>query len=303
VELDKALLELQPTAGPSLPKSGLVLVVDDDEIAGIQISSALEDAGYETAVARSGAEALARARQEVPDAVVLDIMMPGMDGFEVLHQLRAVPETADVPVLILTAKELTAAERARLTDDRIRQLFQKGSVDRDQLVHVVSELLDRPSPTHRSRSSHEAAGASAARTRANGDGDTKSGDGDGQGVILVVEDNPDNLFTIAAVLDDMGRQHVHAADGEQAVRLVRELRPALVLMDMQLPVLSGMDAVRQIKSDPQLADIPIVALTAKAMRGDREKVLAAGCEDYMSKPLDREELARVLSKWSARAGE
>jgi CheY-like chemotaxis protein len=122
-------------------------------------------------------------------------------------------------------------------------------------------------------------------------------------VILVVEDNPDNLFTIAAVLDDMGRQHVHAADGEQAVRLVRELRPALVLMDMQLPVLSGMDAVRQIKSDPQLADIPIVALTAKAMRGDREKVLAAGCEDYMSKPLDREELARVLSKWSARAGE
>jgi len=293
VELDRALLSLQPPSASSSPHSALVLVVDDDEIASIQISSALEDAGYKTAVARSGAEALTRARQEVPDAVVLDLMMPGMDGFEVLHKLRSMPETAELPVLILTAKELTAAERARLADNRIRQLIQKGSVDRDQLVQVVAEMINRPRVTDPPVAAH------GVRARPDGNGDAVPRDTDGEGVILVVEDNPDNLFTIAAVLDDMGRKHVHAADGEQAVRMVRQIKPALVLMDMQLPVLSGMDAVQRIKSDPELAGIPVVALTAKAMRGDREKLLAAGCDDYLAKPLDRDALARLLAKWSA----
>jgi CheY-like chemotaxis protein/signal transduction histidine kinase len=282
-ELDETLAELDQPPPHAARRPSLVLVVDDDEIAAIQISSAMEDAGYRPVVASSGAQALAHAREEVPDAVVLDLMMPGMDGFEVLRQLRSATATAEVPVLILTAKELTAKEQERLADDRVRQLIQKGSVDRDQLVQVVRELLNEPAETQ----------AAAANTDT--DTDTAS---DGQGVILVVEDNSDNLVTIAAVLDDLGRKHAHAADGEQALRMVREIRPALVLMDMQLPVLSGMDAVRQIKADPRLATIPVVALTAKAMHGDRERVLAAGCDDYMAKPLDRFELARILKKWT-----
>lgn len=280
-ELDRTLAELDERPVVSPPRrSNRILIVDDDEIAAIQISSALEDAGYETIVASGGAQALASTREAVPDAVVLDVMMPGMDGFEVLRQLRSSTATAEVPVLILTAKELTASEKERLADDHVRQLIQKGSVDRDRLVEVVRELLQHPSGAQENEESGVAAN-------------------DGEGVILVVEDNPDNLTTIAAVLDDCGRKHVHASDGEQAVRMVREIEPALVLMDMQLPVLSGMDAVRQIKSDRRLARIPIVALTAKVMRGDRERILAAGCDDYLPKPLARSELLRILDKWAS----
>jgi CheY-like chemotaxis protein len=291
-ELHRSLAELEEEVVQEA-RRGRVLVVDDDEIAGIQISSAFDDAGYQTTVARSGAEALTRVREAVPDAVVLDIMMPGMDGFEVLRQLRSVPSTADVPVLILTAKELTSEEKTRLAGDRVRQLIQKGSVDRDRLVNVVGELLAAPATTRPAAPAALAAPVAAAAPVTPNEG------GDGNGVILVVEDNPDNLLTIAAVLDDMGRPHTHAADGEQAVQMVRELKPRLVLMDVQLPVLSGLDAARQIKADPQLAGTAIVALTAKAMRGDREAILAAGCDDYLAKPLDRAELAKVLAKWAS----
>ncbi len=102
-DIERALTDLERT--PAEPPRGRhVLIVDDDDIADIQIGSAMEYAGYETSVARSGNEALARVREFIPDAVVLDIMMPGMDGFEVLRQLRSVPETAEVPVVILTAR-------------------------------------------------------------------------------------------------------------------------------------------------------------------------------------------------------
>lgn len=115
--------------------------------------------------------------------------------------------------------------------------------------------------------------------------------------ILVVEDNQDNLLAIKAILDRLKYKHLEAGDGEAAVKMAAELKPALILMDVQLPLLSGIDATRLIKADPQLADIPIIALTAKAMKGDREELLAAGCDDYLSKPLKLDELTVILKKW------
>ncbi len=119
---------------------------------------------------------------------------------------------------------------------------------------------------------------------------------EGSNVILIAEDNPDNLFTITSILDGFGYAYITAKDGEDAVRTAKESRPGLILMDIQLPVLSGMDAARQIKSDPSLTGIPIVAVTAKAMRGDREKILAAGCDDYLSKPIDPAALIEMIRK-------
>jgi CheY-like chemotaxis protein len=117
------------------------------------------------------------------------------------------------------------------------------------------------------------------------------------GRILVVEDNPDNRFTITALLEELGYAHETVEDGQQAVLAAQRLRPALILMDMQLPVLGGLDATRQLKADETLRHVPIVALTAKAMKGDREEILAAGCDDYLAKPLEPAALAATLRKW------
>jgi len=113
--------------------------------------------------------------------------------------------------------------------------------------------------------------------------------------ILVVEDNEMNLDMLSRRLSRRGYEIIIATDGAQGVKLAQSERPDLILMDMSLPVLDGWQATRQIKSDPELKAIPIIALTAHAIAGDREKALAAGCDEYETKPVKFPELMAKIS--------
>ncbi len=117
--------------------------------------------------------------------------------------------------------------------------------------------------------------------------------------ILVVEDNPDNRILISDILDALGYDVIEAIDGEQGVEQAIAERPDLILMDLSLPHMDGWTAAGTIKAKPDLASIPIIALTAHAMVGDKEKALAAGCDDYISKPIDLHELQTKLAKFLA----
>ena len=267
-----------PPAIPSSGKSGppRILVVEDNEIASMQISAALQDSGFEVVVAKDGAEGLEHVRHDMPDGIVLDLMMPKVDGFQVLEQIRSWPETAALPVLILTAKEISAAERSRLTNNNILQLIQKGSTDREQLVASVKRML---SPRKGGESKQVAAG------------------GGGAGSILLVEDNADNRLTVSAILEGNSYKLYMAEDGEQGVRMVRELLPDIILMDIQLPVMDGIQAIKIIKGDPSTRRIPIIAVSARAMKGEKEAILAAGADDYVPKPINPDELLKKVRKW------
>ncbi|MFN7211008.1 MAG: response regulator [Aggregatilineales bacterium] len=115
--------------------------------------------------------------------------------------------------------------------------------------------------------------------------------------ILVVEDNADNRILIADVLDSMDYEVIIATDGEEGVKKASAERPDLILMDISLPQMDGLTATRRIKAMPDLQHIPIIALTAHAMVGDRERALEAGCDDYVSKPIDLRELATKLAQY------
>lgn len=115
--------------------------------------------------------------------------------------------------------------------------------------------------------------------------------------ILVVEDNADNRILITDVLDSMDYEVIIATDGEEGVRKASAERPDLILMDISLPQMDGLTATRRIKAMPELQHIPIIALTAHAMVGDRERALEAGCDDYVSKPIDLRELATKLTQY------
>ena len=112
--------------------------------------------------------------------------------------------------------------------------------------------------------------------------------------ILVVEDNPDNMILICDILISLNYQVVQAVDGEQGVAMAESERPDLILMDLSLPRLDGWHATRKIKANTTLTHIPIIALTAHALMGDRERALAAGCNDYLSKPINFRALANKL---------
>jgi signal transduction histidine kinase/DNA-binding response OmpR family regulator/methyl-accepting chemotaxis protein len=258
-----------------------ILVIEDNDIARQQIESVLASAEFEVTVARSGEEALELARNE-PDGIVLDLMMPGMDGFQVLNRLRATAANQNTPVLILTAKELTPAERDELHHNSIAELVQKGSLNRQALLHAVKNAFGMQTATPDAEP-EPANQPPQARPR-------------GPLEILVVEDNADNRSVITAILADLADKLTFAMDGISAVEMTRSQRPTLVLMDIQLPGQSGLEATQQIKADPALRGIPIVAVTAKAMKGDREEALAAGCDEYVTKPIDPSALIAIVRK-------
>ncbi len=114
--------------------------------------------------------------------------------------------------------------------------------------------------------------------------------------ILVVEDNQDNMTLISDVLQSLDYEVIQATDGEQGVQMTEAERPDLVLMDLSLPRMDGWTATRKIKANPDLQKIPVIALTAHAMVGDRERALEAGCDDYISKPINLKELAGKLNE-------
>jgi two-component system, cell cycle response regulator DivK len=113
--------------------------------------------------------------------------------------------------------------------------------------------------------------------------------------ILVVEDNRDNMTLIVDVLSSLDYEVIEAFDGQEGLEKARAERPDLILMDLSLPLMDGWTATRHIKSEPDLSEIPVIALTAHAMTGDRERALEAGCDDYLTKPLNMAELVKKLA--------
>lgn len=274
-KIENAIREIENSDSPDPGEKPMILIVEDNDVAALQIRSVLEENGFAAAVAPGGREAVEFISQLLPDGVILDLMMPDVDGFQVLESIREKAELCKIPILVLSAKELTEAEREKLTEKDVYRFIRKGEMNREQILGAVRKMMAKP--VHRETA--EPPAPALERT------------------ILVVEDNPDNLLTIGAILDNAGYAYVSASDGAGALDRAREIRPGLVLMDVQLPGMSGLEATRMIKSDRNLYKTPVIAVTAKAMQGDRGNILAAGCDDYLSKPVGPSELVAKLKKW------
>jgi CheY-like chemotaxis protein/signal transduction histidine kinase len=246
------------------PGGGDVLVVDDDDDTRELVSRSLRRAGFTTVEARTGEEALLRARVVAPAMVILDLLMPGIDGFEVLRALRA--EGHSIPIVVLTGKTLTQAEKDVLTNGMTR-IVTKGGVAIDQVLQQAKQLLIAKRVVETSRLPR----------------------------VLYVEDSPQNRDLVRRYVADVF-ELLEAEDGEHGLeRAAREV-PDLILMDLSLPRLDGWEATRRLKANPALRHIPVVALTAHAGREDQARARAAGCNDYLTKPIERDVLLAMLRK-------
>ena len=250
-----------------------ILLVDDSEPAIIQISEMLKEAGYTTHAENSGKGALDYIGKVWPDGIILDLMMPEMDGFEVLRTLRGSKEHESLPVLILTAKHISKQELAFLKTNHVTQLIQKGAVEKRELLSAVRYLVD-------SSDREPAAREDAIVSRPQ---------------VLVVEDNADNRLSVKALLS-ADYDLVDAEDGQAGYELARKILPDLILMDISLPGIDGMQTLTLLRGDSATAAIPVIALTAKAMKGDREKLLRYGFDGYVSKPIEVEELESSIGR-------
>ena len=287
-EIKKILIKIEGHAESPRDKRAKrgtrILLVEDNESSVIQVKSTLQSEGFIVDVAGDGENALDYMKRSIPDGIILDLMMPGIDGFEVLEKIRSTKATAGIPVLILTAKDLTPDDLKRLKSNNIQQLIQKGDVDREDLLYKTNKmfgLVPEVKPNIADKKSSIAPPA------------TKMG----KTTILVVEDNPDNLITIKAVLQNR-YEILEATDGEAGLKTVLAELPDLVLLDMSLPKMDGFEVVQNIKEDENARHIPVIALTARAMKSDKEKTMEAGCDDYISKPIDPEKILAKIEKWA-----
>ncbi len=263
------------TISPSRPGEKKVLLVDDDMVSAREMGNFLRKRGCKVYFAFDGENGLSIAREERPDLIFLDLKMPVMDGFAFLREMGRDGDLASIPVVILTALELDDRLQKELPDN-VKGVLRKGDIVEAEVESLLAGLIG--------------SGAGV-----QGD-ETGNGDEVHPPLILVAEDNPDNTFLLKELLTANGFRFLHASNGKEAVELARQNEPDLVIMDIQMPEMDGMEATRAIRQ-AGLRDVPVIALTAKAMKGDREQILAAGCDDYVSKPFDPAKLIAKIRKW------
>jgi signal transduction histidine kinase/CheY-like chemotaxis protein len=253
-----------------------ILLVEDNESAIIQVRDLIEGIGCQIQIAHDASEAFAIIDQAIPDAMILDLMMPEVDGFKVLEILRNAEPTAHIPVLILTAKHITKDELKYLKRNNIHQLIQKGDIKRLELQQAVAKML-RP---HEVKEEHLSKKPKLI---------------EGKPVVLVVEDNPDNMTTVKALLEDHYTV-LEAVNAHEGIEMAKQYLPNLVLMDIALPDINGIEAFRIIRKMPQLQHIPIIALTASVMKHDRETILSHGFDAFIAKPIIANEFFLVINE-------
>jgi signal transduction histidine kinase/DNA-binding response OmpR family regulator len=255
-----------------------ILIVEDSEAAIIQMKEMLTTEGFNIIVAQNGKEALEQIALKIPDAMILDLMMPEVDGFEVLKKIREREETSKLPVLILTAKFITKEELKFLKHNHVHQLIQKGDINKSQLLTALSVMISAGMPQLPKKLKI------ASSPQISGDP-----------TILVIEDNPDNMLTIKALLN--GRYKIiEAYDGLKGIELARENRPNLILMDIALPEMNGIEVLKELRKIEFLESVKIIAVSASAMKGDREHFIACGFDDYISKPIDHQIFDQITTK-------
>ena len=262
-----------------------LLVVEDDKLEQMSITELLGHDDIEIVTAGTGSEALSTLREDPCDCVVLDLRLPDMSGFEVLEELRADASLSDVPVVVFTGRELSAEEDAQL-HTMARSIVVKGVESPERLLDETALFLHRivtDLPAEKQRMLER----------------LNSSDEDLVGrTVLLVDDDARNIFALSSVLERRGMHVLTATTGSEAVALVESTPDlAIVLMDIMMPEMDGYQTIEVIRRTPAFRRLPIIALTAKAMKGDREKCLEAGASDYLAKPVNTEQLLSALRMW------
>jgi CheY-like chemotaxis protein len=269
----------------TLPRVKKLLVVEDDaaERMGIEELIRHDDVAIDTV--GSGEEALQALQSSQYDCVVLDLKLPDMTGFDLLDRIQALGGLDELPIVVFTGKDLSAEEDKRLKK-AAKSVVIKGVESPERLLDETALFLHRviadlpPAKRRMVQRLHES--DETLRDKR----------------VLVVDDDVRNIFALSSVLERHGMEVLTAGTGQEAIAKVSgDSGIDLVLMDIMMPEMDGYQTMEVIRNKAEFRRLPIVALTAKAMKGDREKCLEAGASDYLAKPVVTDQLLGVLRQW------
>jgi len=280
--LESALIRIKEYTKPRRKR---LLVVEDNPAEQLSIKELLGHDDIDVTVAETGADALRMVHDEGFDCVVLDLRLPDMSGFEILERLGDEPEMAELPVVVFTGKDLSPEEDARL-HTLARSVVVKDVESPERLLDETALFLHRvvgdlpESKQKMLERLHRSDEALVGRK------------------VLVVDDDVRNIFALSSVLERRGMSVLTAGTGREAIAILESTTDvAIVLMDIMMPEMDGYETMQVIRQNPSFRRLPIIALTAKAMKGDREKCLEAGASEYLAKPVNTDQLLSALRMW------
>jgi signal transduction histidine kinase/DNA-binding response OmpR family regulator/HAMP domain-containing protein len=292
---------LADLAGPSEPPSityappddrddlggkPFVLIVEDDATFATVLLELAHEAGLKGVISSAGSGTVAMVRKMRPFAVTLDLGLSDIDGFVLLDLLRHDPDTANIPVYVISG----ADQAAHALKIGARGVIKKPA-DREELVSLFGEIASTARSTPARKSQRRAPQAKR------GPIPELAGSR-----ILIIDDDIRNIYSLASVLEAHDVKVLHAENGAEGMRIM-ETAPDIdvALVDIMMPDMDGYETMRQIRSKPAISQIPLIAVTAKAMKGDRQKCLDAGASDYIAKPVDIDLLLALLRVWLGRS--
>ncbi len=261
-----------------------VLIVEDNAGENKAIAELLLAHGIKSSSAYSGNEAVNQLKNGKPDCIILDLNLPDTQGYDLMEKLKADTTLGNIPIIVYSGKDLSEEEEKKLKK-YANTIIIKNQFSYIRLLDEVQLFLHK------------------VNERLPGRGDFKMKLHVPEQIIkgkkvLIVDDDVRNVYSLYSLLENYGMEIVVANDGKEAIEKINtEPGINIVLMDIMMPEMDGIEAIKRIRQNPLHKTVPIIALTAKAMKGDRDKCLEAGASDYISKPVDTEKLLTLLRVW------
>jgi HAMP domain-containing protein/CheY-like chemotaxis protein len=261
-----------------------LLLVEDDAVQRDEIIALIGDGDVETTAVGTGALALAALADERFDCLVVDLQLPDMSGFELIGRVKQLPSAARAPIIVYTGRELTRSEHGELV--RLSaSVIVKDARSPERLLEETALFLHRveadlPEEKRDLLRRVERMDPLLSERR-----------------VLIVDDDLRNVFALTAILEQHQMHVFSAENGREALELLALESVDAVLMDIMMPEMDGYEAIRRIRQNPKHAALPVIALTAKAMAGDRDACIQAGASDYITKPVDLGQLLSLLRVW------
>ncbi|MDD2309207.1 MAG: response regulator [Desulfuromonadaceae bacterium] len=281
-QLDSIFAALENSIEKSMK---MLLIVEDDQDQAKAMVALLEERNVTITVADSGVKAIELLSREQFECIVLDLGLADMGAFELLEELKRLDPERRVPVIVHTGRELTHEDEKQL-HHYAESIIIKGAKSPERLLNEVTLFL------HLVESSLDPGKQQMIRSALD-----KEAMLEGK-KILIVDDDMRNIFSLSSALADKNMTVFEAENGCEALKQLNDTPDIdLVLMDIMMPEMDGYEAMRRIRQDPRFQDLPMIALTAKAMKGDREECLKAGASDYIPKPVDMGKLFSLLRVW------
>ncbi|HKQ16426.1 MAG TPA: response regulator [Steroidobacteraceae bacterium] len=264
-----------------------LLLVEDDDLQRSQIVEIIGNGDVKVTQVRTGGEALQVLRERRFDCAVIDLMLPDIEGLYLVEMIRR-DSSGRLPIIVHTAKDVSPADEAKLRN-LVESFVLKGPESHQQLFDETALFMHRQVAN---MADDKRRIIDLARRREAGLAGRR---------VLIVDDDIRNIFSLTGVLEQHQVRVVHAESGRQGIeQLEQEENVDMVLMDVMMPDMDGYETMRQIRRVERFRKLPIIAITAKAMKGDREKCIAAGASEYISKPVDTDQLVSMMRVWLGR---